>query len=178
MEYKGHLIPLRTHTVQNKRGYSVYEVDEMGDIQKEKSIDGYFIAICGDEVTLTRVVSDEEVKKWNSEESDLGSTNQLYWEIPTVHTAYHSITDEFVHNSSYNKVIKYVITRDELNQAFRDGSASIGTYDRQFRSREKDSILPFDIEIVFDDDRGFELLRTGYQRWKERTGTESIENPF
>lgn len=178
MEYQGHLIPMGTHISPTKRDYSVYKVNGDGGILEEKPIENYFLEKCGDEITLTRVLSDDEVNQWNSSDGNLGSTHQLFWPTPTVHTAYHSITDEFVQNPHYNKAIKFILAKEEMISVLKSGSASIGTYGIQFRFREKDSVLPFDAEIVFDNETGFNLLRNGYQRWKARTNTESIENPF
>ncbi|MDO8623638.1 MAG: hypothetical protein Q7R52_05325 [archaeon] len=178
MEHKNHLIPLQTHTSPNKRDYSVDRIDNNGKVLNKKPIEDYFMDICGEEIILTRVLSEDEVKQWNNPDSELGSTHQLFWTIPTIHTAYHSITDEFTQNPNYARVIKYILTREEMNKALKSGVASIGTYDIQFRFREADSTLPFDMEVVFDDQKEFDILKKGYARWKERTGNESIENPF
>ncbi len=177
LEYNGHLIPLGTHTSNKKSQYSIYKINGTIENLTPKPINMYLLENFKDEIILTRVLSEEEVIKWGESSSDLGSSHDLFWH-DSVHTSYFNTTDEFVNDPNYKRLVRFVLTKDELKTAFEKEYVELGTYNYVFRDRDPNSTFPIDFELIFKGDEGISLLRNAYQRWREKERVNSLPNPF
>ncbi len=167
------LIPLGTHCLKEKTQTDVYRVVDERCIKERIPLPEYLLENLPETVLLTRVVSAEEVEKWKKGDAVGMSTLN---ERPVVHTAIHSLTDEFSDPIQYGYAIKFIIRREALREAFQKGVVSAGTYEALFRGREADSPLSFETELLFHGE-GIELLKKGYRHWANKEGVQAIQNP-
>lgn len=175
MQYDTSLIPLWTHISKYKDSFFVYPIEED---KKKLPLYDYILEKLPERITLYRVLSAGEAKKFEeSDKEDIGSTHPLYWTEKTVHTSIHNISSEFIQEDTYNRLIGFEFSKDQIKKLLDSGIADIGTYSSIFCDRDPKSPLPFDTEMIFHKE-SFDMLMEGYKRRKENTGRTYLENPF
>lgn len=176
VEYERTLIPLGTHSSDRKRDFQVYYLNEYGsEISREPFYEFVFNRL-PEMVLLTRVLSENELNLWING-GELGSKHELFWEQPTVHTAYHSVTSEFKCSDYHPRAIMMYIYKKEIREQIERGNVDLATLAFIFLNRRIDSPFPFEIEFTFREN-SFEKLREGYKKWREESKVDSIKNPF
>jgi hypothetical protein len=168
------LVPLGSHTVRDKARTEVFHIKNETAVGGKSLLGEYLINNLPETVTLTRTLSDAEVAVWRS--GSITPIEQKNGER-VIHTALHSVTDEFGDPTTYGRLIKFLFPKAELASAFEAGTVTAGTYEAVFRGRETDSPLPFDTELLFTGEAGAKLLRKAYQRWTKSEGITSLPNP-
>ena len=174
------LIPLGTHVEEGDKN-SIHVVvfsEDYSSKEGERTIGEYVLSKLPDDIILTRVLSEEESKKYEAGSKDLGSERgDILWGNGEIHTAIHNISSEFINNEKYTKALKFKIKKEILQKLMESSSAEIGTYNWVFVNRDENSPLPFEAEIVFKPEAQ-QILIDGFNRWRKEDGGSILENPF
>jgi hypothetical protein len=171
------LVPLGTHVAEQASNFKVYRLNENLDgITEAIPVQQYLLDRFPDDITLTRVLSEEEALKFANGDTRLGSSHSVFWQ-DTVHTAVHNITNEFENSVHYQKAIKFKLKKTEIAKLVELGEAKLGTYSFVFKKRDQNSPFPFDLEAAFYKG-AIPTLLEGYQRWVREVEQPYIENPF
>jgi hypothetical protein len=168
------LLPLGTHVFKN-HSFKAYQLDFNNNVTSEVPLEDFLIAGIDQPIVLTRTLSEGEAAKYAKGSEDLGSSRSPIW-TDAIYTTVHNITNEF-HGKGYEKVIKFILNRDELKSLLAKKAIKVGTYAYMFPGRDTDSPFPFDFEIKFERG-GFPSLVEGYRRWVSESGIPYLDNPF
>ncbi len=175
MVYNNVLIPLGTAASMKKNEFFVYPLSPW---KNKIPINDFVTETLPEHITLFRVLSEEEAKMFSENNTkELWSTHQLFWQEKAIHTSIHNITDEFIQEEAYKKLIGFEFSKEDIKKLLHSGKAQLGTYDSVFSDRKTNSPLPFDLELVFDQ-HAFDDLVQGYKKWAKKTGKTYLDNPF